>query len=71
MSSKVYKVSSEGGLWLPYEVTVNKEGYVEEVSNRDSEVVIGSSFQSLIEYWKKFEGDYGYRVESINNVSGE
>lgn len=64
--TKSYKISSVGKLWDDYTMQVDKNGYVIGVTPNDGAIVIGSKFESLREFWAKFQGENGYKVEELN-----
>lgn len=63
---KKYRVSSAGNLWDSYELEVDKDGYITWVSQRN-DMVIGSKFSSIREWWNKFEGENGYVIEEVKD----
>lgn len=69
MSSSRYRIKSAADLWDSYELEVNKDGYVSEVSSRN-DIIVGSKFSSLVDYWKKFEGENAYIIEQIKDEQG-
>lgn len=63
---KRFKISSVSNLWNPFEVTVDKKGYVTERS-LGSPVEIGAVWKELKKYWESFSGDMGYKIEELKD----
>jgi hypothetical protein len=60
MNNKKYTISSVADQFVPFEITVDGEGIVLDDSNNG--ILIGSKFESLVRYWKGFEGENGYNI---------
>ena len=64
MSFKRHRISSASNLFEPYILVVNKDGYVEDIEgNKINGIVIGSKYESLKQFWLKFEGEDSYVID--------